>query len=358
MTVGMRLLLVVLPLVVGVQVFSDVDDTLSCPSKTMRVFGAGVDKSFCRNLVSGSVIYPGIACLAVAFEKALNDSAPVRGLNILSARPQEAVNAGLMEIKADDPLGGALQRCGGGLDGKYYGTVQDVLTTGFSEEKRFIAFSKSKVTDLLGSVRKNESVVFMGDNGQGDLHAAVEMYKSLGAIFSAFIHRVNTAPALRVTEFGGAPIYFHYTAPGAGLVAYCAKFITRSSLQSIYSSAKGSDQNAACLNKCTPYCLGDDIDNNKCADSSCQADPQSGFPPGCNYFVKDMKAVETVLNQTADFKPDCDSILKESRVQFPPDWVAALSAGASRGSFWSFKPGSFVGCFFICSILKIAFGTT
>ena len=69
----------------------------------MWAFGAGVDKIFYRNLVSGSVIYPGITCLAVAFEKALNDSAPVRGLNILRPWSQEAVNAGLMEIKADDP---------------------------------------------------------------------------------------------------------------------------------------------------------------------------------------------------------------------------------------------------------------
>jgi len=98
LVVGVRVLLVV-----GVQVFSDVDDTLSCPSKTMWAFGAGVDKIFYRNLVSGSVIYPDITCLAVAFEKTLNDSAPVRGLNILRPWPQETVNTGLMEIKADDP---------------------------------------------------------------------------------------------------------------------------------------------------------------------------------------------------------------------------------------------------------------
>ena len=54
--------------------------------------------------------------------------APVRSL-ILNARPQEAVvQNGLTEIKADEHIGVALQRCGGGLDGKFYGTLQDLTS--------------------------------------------------------------------------------------------------------------------------------------------------------------------------------------------------------------------------------------
>ena len=325
-------------LVMGAQVFSDVDDTLSCPSKQMRLFGAGVDVSWTRNLPTGSVIYPGVACLAVSLEKALNDSAQISGLNVLSARPQEAIDMGLLEIKQTDPIGVELQRCGGRLDASLYGDASAAITLNIRD--RYLAFSRSKVNDLLGAVRNGESVVFMGDNGQGDLHAAVEMYKSLstdqgkGAKLSAvFIHRVAAEPPLRVDDYGAAPIYFHNTAPGAALIAYCARLITRRSLQAVYSSAQSSGQHASCAKRCSPMCVF-----GVCVDSECQADPATGFPPGCTFHLEDLKAVETIislLNQNVDVTPDCESVLEQSRVQFTPSFVTAMSTAARQGLLWS-----------------------
>jgi hypothetical protein len=364
-TMVLLYLLLVAPLALGVQVFSDVDDTLSCPSKQMRVFGAGVDTAWSRNLLTGSVIYPGIACLTVSFEKGLNDSAQIRGLNLLSARPQEAVDMGLLEIKDDSPIGLEVQRCGGRLDGRYYGQMGDVASSGLDKRSRYLAFSKSKVADLVGAVRVGESVVFMGDNGQGDLNAAVEMYKILGAtqerrttLSAAFIHRVDANPALRVDDFAGAPIFFFNTAQGAALIAYCARLISRNGLQTVYTSAAQSAQHASCMQKCSPLCIPlTDI----CADSDCQADPKTGFPPGCTFHSEDMRAVDALisrLEQQLDVTQDCVSVLERSSVQFPPAWVLIMSSAARfQGSGWSLRSSVGLLCALIVTWLPMRSGS-
>lgn len=183
----------------GVQVLSDVDDTIVCPNPqgaTDPHALAGVDKR-----LEAKEIYPGVAELMLGLALANSSTfVPARPM-LLSARPREA---GVLAISQDSPLNLYMEQVGDrnfhgswgtNIDSSMYGTLFDV--TSFNEYGE----TKAKSYNQVSEERPNTRFAFLGDNGQGDVCAAQSMFMSENGerLMVVFIH-LTQDPAESITE--------------------------------------------------------------------------------------------------------------------------------------------------------------
>mmetsp|Transcript_25456 Transcript_25456/g.73020 ORF Transcript_25456/g.73020 Transcript_25456/m.73020 type:complete len:540 (+) Transcript_25456:85-1704(+) len=183
----------------GFLLFSDMDDTMACSKEKLL---HGID----RNCRKAKVVYPGLGSfywnLARGPEEACKDPPKVVPL---SARPEKVKDIPLLgthfvAIKADDPPNQELLRIAASEGGKpdwgldienaIYGklkVLQDVLDGDFTAiaNKKVKGWKKRAATATL-------PMVFIGDNGQGDVLAAMRMRSSTDPhLAAAFVHHVQ-----------------------------------------------------------------------------------------------------------------------------------------------------------------------
>ena len=200
----------------GVQVLSDVDDTIVCssPSATCdslssctaegsasaSAYLAGVDRR-----LDSHEFYPGVAelMLGLALGPGTSDDGgstyfPAKPM-MLSARPREA--KGFLSIDQDSDLNIRMESIGRrnnnsgtwgvNVDESRYGTIFDGIN--------FKEFGQTKAThyEELSKERPTTRFAFLGDDGQGDLCAAQSMLESESSerMMAVLLHRVLEDPA-------------------------------------------------------------------------------------------------------------------------------------------------------------------
>eukprot|EP00562_Extubocellulus_spinifer_P035751 CAMPEP_0178703776 /NCGR_PEP_ID=MMETSP0699-20121125/13762_1 /TAXON_ID=265572 /ORGANISM="Extubocellulus spinifer, Strain CCMP396" /LENGTH=536 /DNA_ID=CAMNT_0020350949 /DNA_START=182 /DNA_END=1792 /DNA_ORIENTATION=+ len=191
----------------GVQVLSDVDDTITCASPTttcdsiasctlegtIKWYLSGIDRR-----LEHKEMYPGVAELMLGLALGPgggNDGeySPAKAM-MLSARPREAQL--LLAIDQDSELNVYLENAGdrwnytnwgANTDSSFYGTIFD--GTSFKE----FGQTKARHFNTLSSDRPNTQFAFLGDNGQGDVCGAQSMLESANSdqMMAVLIHVVK-----------------------------------------------------------------------------------------------------------------------------------------------------------------------
>ena len=194
----------------GVQVLSDVDDTIVCPNPqggTDPNRFAGVDTR-----LEAKETYPGVAelmlGLALGLESPPNNSTsassnsslyndayvPARPM-LLSARPREA---SVLSISQDSGINVYMEEVG---TAKLPSNVGSQSLTGACMEPSLMGhpsneFGETKAKSFadVSSARPNTRFAFLGDNGQGDVCAAQSMLQSSSGdqMVAVLIHLTQT----------------------------------------------------------------------------------------------------------------------------------------------------------------------
>jgi len=197
---------------------------------------------------------------------------------------------------------------GVGLRDALYGNISADLT--LSEAQRFENFAMGKLVNAEAFIARADVVaedncfVFLGDTGQGDAVASIGMLSANPSFGAAFLHAVPfvgddaaNSPVLQPSTASLAPgvIYFR-TAVGAAIQAMCGGMASSMGLQSVLNSVRASAQRTACLTPCTPSgCIPF---TSTCVDSSCEADPTTGYAPGCASLLCELKLADQLLANT------------------------------------------------------------
>lgn len=178
----------------GVQVLSDVDDTIFCSGGGV----GGVDQRLEKHEV-----YPGAAELYLGLALGPNGheatTVPARSM-LLSARPVEvkallAMKQGQLLPEVFEAVGQKYHQSTWGLnvDGSQYGTISDLS---LSQQRMHQKFGVTKANTLLDLTKSNPHTkyVWSGDNGQGDACAAQAFLatRSGKALSAVFIHEVQS----------------------------------------------------------------------------------------------------------------------------------------------------------------------
>lgn len=176
-----------------------------------------------------------------------------------------------------------------------------------SETTRFEKYAEEKENDATSFVaradvaKEDNCNVFVGDNGQGDLVAGLALLQRQRSFAAVFIHVVNfygedatkhpkLKPSARAQRDG---VHFFRTAVGAALTAHCHRMISRGALRFIVADVRRSTQRVSCLTKCEPDNCIPIID--KCSDDECEADPDSGYAPGCAELLCELRIADDFL---------------------------------------------------------------
>ena len=190
----------------GVQVLSDVDDTILCPDpqcstvsdcsiSERKAFYSGVDKR-----LDHKEAYPGAAELYLGLAlgpSSTTATVPAKPM-LLSARPKEFEAA--LAIGQDDHINTYFETAGSrqtfhnwgiNLDSSMYGTIFDG-----TNHKEF-GETKAKHFNRISDELPNTRFVFFGDNGQGDVCGAQSMFNSENGkrLLATFIHLSQTDPS-------------------------------------------------------------------------------------------------------------------------------------------------------------------
>ena len=185
----------------GLQVLSDVDDTIACASPStcdsipscVSYSLAGID-----NRLEHKEMYPGVGELMNGLALGPNDGnegqyVPAKPM-LLSARPREAQL--ILAIDQDSELNVYVESVGDRVnhtnwgvntDSSMYGTIRD--GTNFAK----FGATKSESFNSVSSERNNTRFAFLGDNGQGDVCGAQSMLESPNGdrLEVVFIHVVQ-----------------------------------------------------------------------------------------------------------------------------------------------------------------------
>ena len=245
----------------GLQVLSDVDDTIVCPNpqgSTDPHSIAGVDTR-----LEAKEIYPGVAelMLGLALGPEETTSTTINSNNsyiiparpmLLSARPREAFL--LLSIAQDSAINVYMEEVGQrnsnptwgtNIDGSMYGTLLD--GTSYNE----FGETKAKSYTQVATARPNTRFAFLGDNGQGDVCAAQSMLQSAAKdrMMAVLIHLTQTNPEESITtcedpETGDFTldlpesdvVHYHSTHADAALWVYNQKLISCCSAQNVHGA--------------------------------------------------------------------------------------------------------------------------
>lgn len=225
-----------------------------------------------------------------------------RGVVLLSARPEEFSSGNVQ----NNPLSASIKRVHGqGLRDALLGKL---LNNAFvSETARFQQYAVEKENDATSFIARADIVkedncnVFVGDNGQGDLVAGLALLQRQRSFAAVFIHVVNfygedatkhpkLKPSARADRDG---VHFFRTAVGAALAAHCHRMIPRAALRLVVADVRRSPQRTGCITPCQPDNCIPLID--KCSDENCNADPDTGFAPGCSELLCELRIADDFL---------------------------------------------------------------
>eukprot|EP00567_Pseudictyota_dubia_P007443 CAMPEP_0197439058 /NCGR_PEP_ID=MMETSP1175-20131217/5879_1 /TAXON_ID=1003142 /ORGANISM="Triceratium dubium, Strain CCMP147" /LENGTH=547 /DNA_ID=CAMNT_0042968889 /DNA_START=52 /DNA_END=1695 /DNA_ORIENTATION=+ len=273
----------------GVQVLSDVDDTIKCPFPQcaelrdcspldVKHYLAGVDVRLedgefypgVAELMLGLALGPGANATGNATANETTSAAPPAFVPakpmLLSARPNE-FNA-LLGISQDNDLNQYYERVGRREDRPSYGVNVDssmygTITDGTSHTE--FGQTKARHYNDVSTKRPNTRFAFLGDNGQGDVCAAQSMLESRngGRMVAVLIHESQPDPAKVLTEcqqpdgddftltlsegdYNGA-VHFHKTHSDAALWALNRGLLSCCSAESVHHAVA---EWAAC--RCEP----------------------------------------------------------------------------------------------------------
>lgn len=226
-----------------------------------------------------------------------------KGVVWLSSRPDELVKLTGSTFVGSDIDNGLQLAHGVGVRDALYGSVNFVVP---GVHSRYTLFGLGKSSDFYSFVanNSNENVCyhFVGDNGQGDVLVGTEIQKhpSAGAVF---IHTVKlTGADLQIDTSQQDSFYYYFTAIGAALQAHCAGYITKNAAKFVRESIRALSERNGCMARCKPDCIPI-ID--KCLDDKCNADPDTGYAPGCADLLCELAIADSFF----DGVMTCDSIV-------------------------------------------------
>eukprot|EP00913_Durusdinium_trenchii_P021053 g19786.t1 len=202
---------------VGAQILSDVDDTIKCSGGPR---GGGVDEAGYRKEV-----YPG----AVQFmlELARGRGSSPRLVRLLSARPKKL---GFLRMKPKSRVALEFQR-------SQYGRLRDLLPALRGDFRKFGATKLRNWEQVLGRDIGQAKAIFIGDDGQGDVQAALKMASFGPPFVAAFIHQVSDkAPLVPHSRV----LYFQSYLQASQL-ALQRRLISREGVERVKASVEGSN---------------------------------------------------------------------------------------------------------------------
>jgi hypothetical protein len=289
----------------AVTVFTDIDDTLKSPARAYRAINAGFDYAWARNREKTNIVYPGMPAFEAMLAKgpAGTHAGDERGVVVLSARPEELQTSSDLSSNA---IGVEMRRLGGlGLREMLLGKLFNSLQP--SETVRYQKFADEKANDAFSFLARKAVAAegncnfFVGDDGQGDVVAGVQMLTRERSFAGVFIHAIDFAeddedehPKLKPASLPLAgQIHWFRTAVGAALQAHCGMMMSRAALRIVVADVRRSDQRKSCLQTCKPdSCVPF---TTKCSDENCGADPKTGFAPGCSELLCELKLADDFL---------------------------------------------------------------
>eukprot|EP01006_Ploeotia_vitrea_P000027 TRINITY_DN10019_c0_g1_i1.p1 TRINITY_DN10019_c0_g1~~TRINITY_DN10019_c0_g1_i1.p1 ORF type:complete len:384 (+),score=20.59 TRINITY_DN10019_c0_g1_i1:28-1179(+) len=279
-------------------VMSDNDDTIFCQGSVQRADGnlAGIDEQWTLNLLSGFVAYPGIGQFLTELSRGPNDATP-EPVILNSARPRELCTLSLCIDTTDEKFTDVMAGTGGSWSSTVlYGQAADQACP--STTCRYENLGETKARNQ-AEFRANNTgeydYIWVGDNGQGDVKAAVDMLSSADScVKAAFINDVVNSPArddvdsddiLAVDTSAYSNIYFYRNTAHAAMMAKDNNFISLAGMRRILDAIRRTKQYQDCSTTCScacPFC---------CSADGCQAD-DSGVAPGCKTLQPDVVAAE------------------------------------------------------------------
>jgi Phosphatidate phosphatase APP1, catalytic domain len=207
-----------------VKLLSDIDDTLFSSGGPP----GGVDKAFPKH-----ALYPGVIAFYLELLRGMGDPQSDSSITFLSARPtvyhgfsERATYRKLQHIWNDrrvpsptpNLLPGDLRSSSPSLVGRMSGIAR----------KKFENFVK------YASVYPEARFIFVGDNGQGDVDAGVNMREQFpDRVVAVFIHRFLKVDAGVEAQHADDMISYFVTYVGAALSAFSFNMITAAGLRSI-----------------------------------------------------------------------------------------------------------------------------
>ncbi|CAJ1392168.1 unnamed protein product [Effrenium voratum] len=229
----------------GAQILSDVDDTIKCSGGPI---GGGVDESGYRK-----EIYPGAVQFILELARGRELHWAPRRVRLLSARPQKL---GFLRMKPGSRVAEEFRRVGEangfpewGIDfeGSAYGRLRDLVPALRGDFRRFGRTKVRNWREVLGDDLGQAKAVFIGDNGQGDVQAALQMARFGPPFAAAFIHRVLEEPeAPKPAAPSHRRVFYFSTYPGAAQAALGRNLISEEGLRRVHGAVLGSSLAQLC----------------------------------------------------------------------------------------------------------------
>jgi len=211
---------------------------------------AGCDTSW----PAGS-IYAGMPTLYLELSRGPNQDKNPPGIGIVSARPEQLASA-FPDLEYEFSSAADIV----GIDAKLWGKIRVTLPGKFEDNahlhtlKRFTDYGNTKIDNVLrfakNSTNAGYCVIFVGDNGQGDQYAGVQMLKNNPAVVAVFIHNVTGVPILESET--PENLFLFRTYPEAAWIAYQNGFIPKDAVKRVIEGAQKSIQYQQCLDCLNP----------------------------------------------------------------------------------------------------------
>jgi len=213
-----------------VQVMTDIDDTL-------------IPHGW--HTVSNSIYplkepYPGMPEFLVALSKTALDVQPLSTM-LLSARAgdNKALGRAFRINPRNHPITIGLETAGGSLGKILYGKLKELLSNPKKAMRKYTNLKR------YAQIRPHQSYIFVGDDGEGDLKAGLDMLSDDKCYMKAvFIHKVsdiysrNSEHAYKVDHRYPEKMFFYNTAAGAAYQALRAGLISRESAEAVISKVQ------------------------------------------------------------------------------------------------------------------------
>lgn len=254
----------------GLQVLSDVDDTIVCPNPGCEKMSQCRSKADARHFLAGKdrrleseEFYPGVAELMLGLARGPRAGSgdkedvpyvPAKPM-LLSARARELEV--FVGIDQDSPINAYIEATGSAhsqpswgvdVDGSMYGTLTD--GTSFTEFGQTKARSYVSLSEERGTTRFG----FLGDNGQGDVCAAQSMLEAAdgkGERMEAVLIHLTQDPAKALTacqhpdgeDFTldlpeGDRVHYYSVHSDAALWAWERGFISACAARAVYEAVE------------------------------------------------------------------------------------------------------------------------